>query len=167
MNHSRSGFLLLMLVAFTSIILGLSVTFYLYCTRNLDDSRMAVQLANQRLALRAAINYLANPPGNARSDKYSSAVEKDLQGASGRSKRLGWYRIKQAGIANSVYVTAGCGPSDGVQKPTTGNPADWNDAHWAFELRSWYLIELNPPPVTSADAIVKIEQINSPASGVW
>ena len=153
-----------MLVAFTSIILGLSVTFYLYCTRNLDDSRMAVQLANQRLALRAAINYLVTPYQNAQSTKYATALATDLQGASGRSKRLGWYRIKQAAVANKVYVTAGCGPSDGVQSPTTGSPADWSDANWAFELRSWYLIELNPGATTSANAITKIEQTSCPVT---
>jgi hypothetical protein len=64
-HSSRSGFMILMLIAFTSIILGLSVTFYSYCKRSSDSSAQAVKLVNQRLALAGALQYittvLANP----------------------------------------------------------------------------------------------------------
>ena len=66
-NRSRSGFMLLMLIAFTSIILGLATTFYFYCKRSQDDGSIAVKLVNQRLALTAALDYIVdktivNPP---------------------------------------------------------------------------------------------------------
>jgi hypothetical protein len=59
-QSSRSGFMILMLIAFTSIILGLSVTFYSYCKRSSDSSAQAVKLVNQRLALAGALQYITS-----------------------------------------------------------------------------------------------------------
>ena len=143
-NHTRSGFLILMLIAFTSIILGLSVTFYLYCNRGVDDSQVAVRIAQRRLALQAAMNALYAAPNI--STYAGAGVLVDLEVPSiRRTKNLGWYRIRQANaayvvpaginLANCVFITAGSGPSG-------GNPA-WNDpSGWAYEYRTWYLVEM-------------------------
>jgi hypothetical protein len=142
----RGGFLILMLIAFTSIILGLSVTFYLYCKRGMDDSHVAVRIVQRRLALQAAINALYSA---ANLTPYATGVTVDLDVPGlPRTRNLGWYRIRQATAAyspapvgidltKSVFVTAGSGPSNGVPDPPNFT------ASWRYEYRVWYLVEMN------------------------
>ena len=183
-QNTRGGFLILMLIAFSSIILGLAVTFYLYCKRGMDDGRVAIQIANQRLALRAAINYLAKTDGAlapspakrpfANPALYAAPITIDINGPTPRSQKLGWYRIRQSSTANFVYVTAGVGPSNGVQSPTSGSPAGWSDDLWQNEYRAWYHVELDaaaaalasPPPYPPV--IKSVTQVNPPtATAAW
>jgi len=180
-QSSRAGFMILMLIAFTSIILGLSVTFYLYCSRGMEDGRIAIKIANQRLALRGAINYLAAlspalpaPPPctrpNANPLLYATPVTVDLNGTTARSAKLGWYRIRQSSVANFVYVTVGVGPSNGIQTPTAGSPAGWTDDSWHDEYRTWYHVELDAmtasaPASPPYPAVIRsITQVAPPAS---
>lgn len=167
----RGGFLLLMLIAFTSIILGLSVTFYMYCKRGLDDSQIAVRIAQQRLALASAMgqiyasSYSGLPPITWREMEYS-----DLS----HTTNLGWYRIAKAtnayvtahplvfGACNPLYtfvVTAGTGPSRGDPSTTI------SDDRWRYELRTWYAVGLG------ADAGITMEHVfpilPKPADGEW
>ena len=164
-NPTRSGFLLLMLIAFASILLGLATTFYYYTSRGMDDSQTAVRLAQQRLALAAALKYFAGKVPNGSlsipigtfyaSSGDGNAMTMSLPGIP-RTQRMGWFRIALANNAymtanagiwpgcndtNSVFITAGNGPSEGKMTPV--NPNDWQ-----FELRSWYLLKLNPPTYT-------------------
>ncbi len=161
-NHSRSGFLLLMLIAFASILLGLATTFYYYTGRGMDDSQLAVRLAQQRLALSGALNYLITktpasipfPVSPAEIFYPSSGDANAVQLALStipRTQRMGWFRIAQANATylaanpiwsaagynggNSVFVTAGTGPSNG--KILTASAQEW-----PLELRSWYLVQL-------------------------
>jgi hypothetical protein len=170
--------MILMLIAFTSIILGLSVTFYVYCKRGMEDSTIAVRISNQRLALRAAINYLSQVTsgtavyGNADALKYATAKIVDLNGSSPRGQFLGWYRIKQTSGADQLYVTAGSGPSNGID--IIGGetaPPNWTDEKWNAELRAWYLVKINPASYSGAGlypAILSLQQVNPPpASGSW
>lgn len=161
-NHSRSGFLLLMLIAFASILLGLATTFYYYTSRGMDDSQMAVRLAQQRLALSGALNYITGKPTTptllipfAAGTFYppsgdNNAVPMALTSIQ-RTQRMGWFRVAQANASylaadptwsaagynggNSVFITAGTGPSSG--KILTPNAKEWS-----LELRSWYLVQL-------------------------
>lgn len=169
-NPTRAGFLLLMLIAFASILLGLATTFYYYTSRGMEDSQVAVRLAQQRLALSSALNYITAkiptspatvlPPivggtplasfysssGNPNAPDAGNAVQLSLASVP-RTNRMGWFRIARADdvytpanwptydSSNSVFITAGVGPSGGKVVPT--NPNDWQ-----FELRSWYLAKL-------------------------
>ena len=178
-HHARSGFMLLMLIAFTSIILGLSVTFYVYCKRSMEDSHMAVKIANQRLALRAAINYVSQVTsgaaiyGNADYNSYVTNGVKivDLNGSSPRGLSLGWYRIKQAGVADQLYITAGTGPSNGWGGTPEPQPANWTDGKWNDELRGWYLVNVRAGSYSGSGgspAISNIQQLTTPpAAGIW
>ncbi len=159
-SHTRSGFLLLMLIAFASILLGLATTFYYYTSRGMDDSQTAVRLAQQRLALAGALNYVTSkvlpapaipiPAGTFYpSSGDGNAVQLSISSVP-RTLRMGWFRVALANTAytttnyppsnslgsDSVYITAGTGPSGGKMSPTNGND-------WQFELRSWYLARLS------------------------
>lgn len=174
-GHSRSGFLILMLIAFSSIILGLSVTFYLYCSRGTQDSQVAVRIAQRRLAFQGAINAIYAVPDPA---AYVAGITVDLEdSAVPRSKRLGWYRIRKADAtymtnnasdkafvgmdpANCLFVTAGTGPSN-------GDPS-WNEtADWRYELRRWYVVEMEPPFTPPFNIPKRVHSLFPPPPGLW
>lgn len=157
-SHSRGGFMILMLIAFTSIILGLATTFYMYCSRGMDDSQAAVRIAQQRISLNAALQYAMtratlDPAGLTAfypSSNDMNAIPLRLDTLN-RTQRLGWFRIAKANTAyvgtmglgaiisdtsRCVFITAGVGPSGGKVTPTA-------DIDWRYELRSWYLAEFN------------------------
>lgn len=150
--------MILMLIAFTSIILGLSVTFYTYCKRGMDDSAVAIRLANQRLAFAGVLNYVQS-----RTTALSGAVTPTFYASSGdanrvslqdstlsRTKRLGWFRVAYADqtylatmtvplgtdLTRCLFVTTGVGPSGGALAPLS-------QTNWAYEMRAWYLVEMN------------------------
>ncbi len=151
---------MLMLIAFTSIILGLATTFYLYCKRGLDDSQIAMRLANQRLAFSGALAYTQSLAQLNAADIYAAIhpghlfapIVVSLQDSTlARTKRLGWFRVAYAdptyvstalaGILVSdntrcVFVTSGVGPSAGLAEPAS-------EKDWQYEIRSWYLVEFN------------------------
>ena len=159
-TSNRSGFMLLMLIAFTSIILGLSVTFYAYCKRGMDDSAISIRLANQRLAFAGALTYV-----QARTFASGGAVASAFFPSSGdqnrislqdstlaRTKRLGWFRVAYADqtylatmtvpagtdLSRCVFVTTGVGASGGT--------LTLSQKDWAYELRDWYLVEMRSTP---------------------
>lgn len=161
-TDQRAGFMMLMLIAFTSIILGLATTFYLYCKRGMDDSQIAMRIANQRLAFAGALEYVQRrltmplqPPATPLTTFfYPSSGDLNaisLQNSTlSRTKRLGWFRVALADQAymtsqmggflvsnpqRCVFVTTGIGPSQGTV-------ATLSDKDWQYELRSWYLVEL-------------------------
>jgi len=163
-----------MLIAFTSIILGLSVTFYFYCSRGMQDSQVAIRIAQRRLAFQGAINAIYAIPDSNDLSAFTAGTTVDLEEATiARTKRLGWYRLRKADAAymsanaakfpglvasNCLFVTAGTGPSNG--DPSWDNP----DA-WRYELRRWYVVELE---AASAPAIPKrIWPIFPAPPGVW
>ena len=146
-----------MLIAFTSIILGLSVTFFAYCKRGMEDSSTAVRLANERLAFAGVLNYVQQ-----RTFASGGAVTPTFYASSGdsnkialqdstlpRTKRLGWFRVAYADqtylatmavpagtiLNRCLFVTSGVGPSGGSLAPLS-------QTNWAFEMRSWYLVEM-------------------------
>jgi hypothetical protein len=187
-----------MMIAFASIILGLSVTFFLYCQRGKEESLFSVKVAQQRMALHAALNYCrarldaSVVPTTPVSQLFYAATlyGEKLETANIRSKRAGWFRIAWAekeyvttmtlptplstgleigsgstptpydSVAGTgsdglqtldliqlgtspadpkvkhvaVIITAGYGPSGGLQQPTSGNNFSYDD-----ELRNWYL----------------------------
>jgi hypothetical protein len=165
-SNTRGGFLILMLIAFSSIILGLSVTFYLYCTRGIDDSQVAVRIAQRRLALQAAMNALYSAPDVSLYAGTGMTVDLEIP-AIKRTKNLGWYRIRKADstyvppagidLANSVFVTAGSGPSGG--DTTWDNPAAWQN-----EYRTWYFVEMT---AATAGAPKQILPVFPPPAGFW
>lgn len=174
-NHSRSGFLLLMLIAFTSIILGLSTTFYLYCRRGLDDSLVAVRIAQQRLALAAAI-YKVNSSSDISVFATPTWVKMEFSDQP-LTKNLGWYRIAKAtnayisanmaafgnlpaaNLDYTLVVTSGTGPSRG-DPATTIEPDKWR-----YELRTWYVVSLNSNVGTSFAHIYPM--LPKPDDGQW
>lgn len=167
----RGGFLILMLIAFTSIILGLSVTFYLYCQRGMDDSQIAVRIVQRRLALQGAINALYSAASLTALDPLGlgTTVDLDVPSALSRTKNLGWYRIRLAtasytpapagvNLANSVFVTAGSGPSNG--------DTSWDVAgKWRYEYRVWYLVEMTS--ATTPMTPKQILPVFPPPAGQW
>lgn len=174
-NHSRSGFLILMLIVFTSIILGLSTTFFLYCRRGLDDSQIAVRIAQQRLSLASAIGKIyATPDISVFATPMWVKMEYSDQPL---TKNLGWYRIAKATNAYvsanvaafgnlpatnwdyTLIVTSGTGPSRG--DPATTITAD----KWRYELRTWYIVSLNSNLGTSLDHVYPM--LPKPADGQW
>jgi len=171
LSSSRSGFMILMLIAFTSIILGLSVTFYVYCKRGMDDSSVAVRLANQRLAFAGALSYVAGrtlaSPGAVTPTFYASSGDLNrisLQDSSlNRTKRLGWFRVAYADQTylgtmtvpagtdrtRCLFVTTGVGPSGGTLSPLS-------QTNWAYEMRAWYLVEMNGTPLCTVKRCINI-----------
>ncbi len=167
--QSRSGFMLLMLIAFASIILGLATTFYAYCQRGISDSQIAVRIAQRQLALSTAIGkiynnaLLLNTPTPA--NQYATTYVGQLSVNSvKRSANLGWYRISKANAAyvlsnsakffnataltqdNFLIITAGTGPSRGDRS--------WNNSDlWPSELRSWYILELKPSAISPIEIV--------------
>lgn len=188
-SPTRGGFLLLMLIAFTSIILGLATTFYVYCQRGLDNSQVSVRLAQQRLALNAAMAYVvgravgfSSPSSTVLSPSGSAQSLFVLQDPTiARTKSLGWFRVAAADAAyvganfttgpyagtvaaNCAFITAGVGSLAGQQIVSDTNPNSvWNDTRqWGNELRSWYLVELDPAPIAPATAIKRFVKLPGP-----
>ena len=179
-----------MLIAFTSIILGLSTTFYVYCQRGMEDSQAAVRLAQQRLALNAALSYALS---RATVPPYAGPPMSAVLAAAGtpqslfvlqdptipRTKSLGWFRIVAADAAyvtanymgapynvtsadNCGFITAGAGQLAGQQLKS--NDPLWKDTSlWKDELRSWYLVEFDAlPPVPPATQLKRLVKLPGP-----
>ena len=174
LNSLRGGFLLLMLIAFTSIILGLSVTFYVYCKRGMEDSQISVRIAQERLALNGALQYVntqiatMSGSGAASTTKFAPPANNlswfKLQDTSiSRTRSLGWFRVSTATSAyvtanymstpfnvsdatKCVFIAAGCGISGGKQ--IMSSDPEWTQAtYWQYESRSWYLAEYGTNPL--------------------
>jgi hypothetical protein len=108
-NPTRQGFLILIMIAFASILLGLATTFFIYCTKALDSSSEAVRYAQSRIALHGALNYVYYQL-NAAQDTYllSDAIPGlvqlsfDVPGV-GRAKKMGYARIALVTTAALTY----------------------------------------------------------------
>lgn len=186
----RGGFLILMLIAFTSIILGLSVTFYVYCKRGMEDSQISVRIAQERLALNGALQYVNSriatmaAGGDAANTKFSlPATDQSwfkLQDTSiSRTRSLGWFRVSAADNAyvtanylvapfnvsdptKCVFVGAGCGISGGKQIKSS-DPEWIQTNYWRYEARSWYLVEYGFNPVDPTKTkIIRFLSLPSP-----
>lgn len=102
-----------MLIAFSSIILGLSVTFFVYCQHSKSDGFLAAKVAQQRLSLHAALNYSMEQLLKAGTSVYGINFSDSLKNPGAivdledpgdrRTLRQGWFRIA---LADQTYLAA-------------------------------------------------------------
>jgi hypothetical protein len=110
-NPTRQGFLILIMIAFASILLGLATTFFVYCSKSLDASGEAVRYAQSRIALHGALNYVFRTFNQAADTTTLSTlfptsspviISFDSTEGNPRAMKMGYARI--ALVANSLAM---------------------------------------------------------------
>ena len=105
-NPTRQGFLILIMIAFSSILLGLATTFFIYCSKALDSSAEAVRYAQSRIALHGALAYTMNA---IRARPNTSNLLAAIADYSGSPPILngGWFKFDDMSSPQNMRATKG------------------------------------------------------------
>ncbi len=151
-NPSRQGFLILIMIAFSSILLGLATTFFVYCSKSLDASGEAVRYAQSRIALHGALAYTMNAIRMQPNTSNLSAAIKDYSSA----------------ITYSALLNAGCFPFDDATNPRTKKGGFMRISAVPGALNLTNFIDLNPvgtAPASQRSVSVYLTVGSGPSGG--
>ena len=150
-NPSRRGFLILIMIAFSSILLGLATTFFIYCSKSLDSSGEAVRYAQSRIALHGALAYTMNAIRTQPNTSNLSAAIINYSSA----------------ISYSTLLNAGCFTFDNAANPRTKKGGFMRISAVPDALNTTSFDTLNPvgTPIASQRSVSVYLTVGSGPSG--
>ena len=125
-NPTRQGFLILIMIAFASILLGLATTFFIYCSKCLESSGDAVRYAQSRIALHGALNYVFKTLNQASDSTVlntlfpaTGIISFDSSEGNPRAIKMGYARIAPISDSFTTYGARTLDLLDGFDAPNT------------------------------------------------